>query len=251
MNNRESIIAKSVQLRQRLGEDTNSPIDIVTLVESIENITLVYYPMGNNISGMCIKQKDSFVIAINSAMSVGRQRFSLAHELYHVYYDDSMMAICARAIGGEQEIEQEANLFASYFLMPVGALEAKAEEYAKRNPDNKLTLYDIIRIEQYFGVSHKAAVIRLKDNENMVPGRFDEYYHSPVLRLAEAMGYNSKLYRPLPENQKYGTYGYYIHQAEQLLQKELISEGKYEELLLDAFRTDLVYGDEEDGEVFD
>ena len=43
------------------------------------------------------------------------------------------------------------------------------------------------------------------------------------------------------------TYGNYINQVEELYSKGLISNGKYEELLLDAFRTDLVYGDEEEG----
>ena len=43
------------------------------------------------------------------------------------------------------------------------------------------------------------------------------------------------------------TYGHYIHQAEQLISKGLISHGKYEELLLDAFRSDRVYGSEEGG----
>ncbi len=37
------------------------------------------------------------------------------------------------------------------------------------------------------------------------------------------------------------TFGKYIKIAEELRQKSLISKGKYEELLLDAFRSDIVY----------
>ena len=47
------------------------------------------------------------------------------------------------------------------------------------------------------------------------------------------------------------TYGRYIKQAEELLKRGLISDGKYEELLLEAFRADLVYGLEEVGELVD
>jgi len=43
------------------------------------------------------------------------------------------------------------------------------------------------------------------------------------------------------------TYGNYINQAEQVISKGLVSVGKYEELLLAAFRSDLVYGSEEEG----
>ena len=37
-------------------------------------------------------------------------------------------------------------------------------------------------------------------------------------------------------------FGKYIKIAEELKDKNLISKGKYEELLLDAFRGDIVYG---------
>jgi hypothetical protein len=36
-------------------------------------------------------------------------------------------------------------------------------------------------------------------------------------------------------------------QAKKLFEKDLISTGKYEQLLLSAFRPDLVYGDELEG----
>ena len=74
---------KAQELREKLGEDANSPIDIFSLANQIEGLTLVYYPLGKNISGMCVRDSEVRLIAINSTMSYGRQRFSLAHELYH------------------------------------------------------------------------------------------------------------------------------------------------------------------------
>ena len=65
------------------------------------------------------------------------------------------------------------------------------------------------------------------------------------------MGFNSDLYRPLPEEKQYRTYGHYIDQADQLLTRDIVSYGKYEELLLAAFRDDLVYGTGEGGELID
>lgn len=43
--------------------------------------------------------------------------------------------------------------------------------------------------------------------------------------------------------------GQYINLTEQLLENNRISQGKYEELLLDAFRYDIVYGLDEEGGV--
>lgn len=252
MIDKADLMTKAIQLRKRLGEDSSSPIDIFALAGSIENLTLVFYPMGVNLSGMCVKgDSGNCIIAINSAMSLGRQRYSLAHEFYHMYYDVAMVSLCAKKIGSGKDIEKKADFFASFFLMPADELEKKSNEFASRNNDHKLTLDDIIRIEQHFGVSHQAAVIRLKDSPYLNQRLVNKYLTSGVRHKAEMMGYDSKLYLPLPAEKQYKTYGLYIDQANRLLQNELISDGKYEELLLDAFRSDLVYGDDKGGDLID
>ena len=65
---------------------------------------------------------------------------------------------------------------------------------------------------------------------------------SNIISNALALGYDDTLYRPLPKSKTSITYGLYIKRAQELLQRGLISDGKYEELLLEAIRTDLVYG---------
>lgn len=44
---------KASNLRKKLGADGESPIDIFKLVQKIENLTLVFYGLGKNISGVC------------------------------------------------------------------------------------------------------------------------------------------------------------------------------------------------------
>ena len=252
MIDKADLMTKAIQLRKELGEDSNSPVDIFSLALNIEGLTLVYYPMGDNLSGMCIKGKSGdCVIAINSAMSLGRQRFSLAHEFYHLRYDDNMLSVCGKKIGDGKDIEKEADMFASYFLIPSAELECKSAQLAAKHEDGKLSLDDIIRLEQYFGASHQAMVIRLKESTYMNRAWVEDYLMSSVRNRAEMMGYSPELYRPLPAEKQYKTYGHYINQADQLLKKDLISNGKYEELLITAFRPDLVYGEEEDGDVVD
>lgn len=242
------LMTKAAMLRKEFGEDSDSPIDIFALAQRMKGLTIVYYPMGENLSGMCIKgQEKNNVIAINSSMTLGRQRYSLAHEFYHLYFDDNMVSVCAKKIGEGKEIEKEADMFASYFLMPNTSLALLAEEYANKNNDNQVSINDVISIEQYFGVSHQAAVYRLLHTPYLKKETADKYLITSVRNRAESLGYSSDLYRPSPENKKYMTYGNYIKQVEYLLEKELISIGKYEELLLEAFRTDLVFGDDEEG----
>ena len=253
MINRYKLMFQAAQLREEMGEDNNSPVDILALALNVEDLTIVYYPLGDKLSGICIKGKEgNNVIAMNSVMTLGRQRFTLAHEFYHLYYDDtSLVSVCSITSSPNNEVERSADMFASYFLMPEQALMRTAEKLTKDRPDHQLMLDDMIRIEQYFGISHKAAVYRLMDTAYLKKSTAETFLNISVKRTSEALGYDSALYRPMPEEKRYMTYGYYINQDKQVIEKGLVSSGKYEELLLDAFRADLVYGIEEEGEYID
>ena len=74
---------------------------------------------------------------------------------------------------------------------------------------------------------------------------------SNIIYQALLLGYDDTLYCPLPEEKARMTYGRYIKRAEELLDRGLISDGKYRELLLEAFRADLVYGLEDRSELID
>ena len=240
------LMTQASLLRAKLGEDGLSPINVFALAQSMEKLTIVFYPMGDNLSGMCIKgQDENALIAINSGMTIGRQRFSLAHEFYHLFYDDNMISVCAKKMN-----TQSADMFASYFLMPEAALIMQAEKLTKGVQGKHLTLDDVIHIEQFFEVSHQAAIYRLMHTIYLDEDEANEYLNLPVRSRAESLGLNSDLYKPSPVNERYKTYGNYINQAKQLFASKRISHGKYEELLLCAFRDDLVYGKEE-GDVID
>ncbi|MDY4067111.1 ImmA/IrrE family metallo-endopeptidase [Bullifex sp.] len=245
------LMTKAERLMKQLGEDNNSPVDIFALAQGIELLTIVYYPLGNKISGMCVKGAEGrCTIALNSSMTLGRQRFTLAHVFFHMFYDTNMKTICAKSIGTGCEIEKMADAFAAYFLMPRAALADKADNLISKH-EGKINLQDIIRIEQYFGVSHQTAVYQLNNCGYISRKELDDLLNISVKRQAEAMGFSSDLYLPLPKEKQYCTYGHYIKQADQLLNRDIISNGKYEELMLAAFRDDLVYGAEEGGELID
>jgi len=240
------ISTKAQSLRRELGEDLESSIDIISLAHTIPKLTLIYYPMGERISGMCIKNDGYPVIAINSAMSIGRQRFSLAHELFHLYFDESKHSVvCAKKIGGGNDIEKSADQFASYFLMPSVALESFIKKL-KSDSVKKIGIKEIVKLEQYFGVSRQALLYRLVGDHKLTLEEAEKFKDG-VISSAVNLGYDDVLYKPLPESKQYKTYGYYIEKAEELYEKDLVSTGKYEQLLLTAFRPDLVYGEEFEG----
>ncbi|MGN1405530.1 MAG: hypothetical protein ACI4WM_04625 [Erysipelotrichaceae bacterium] len=100
-------------------------------------------------------------------------------------------------------------------------------------------------------VSHQRAVYQLNNCGYISRTELNTLLSTSVRKLAEAMDYSSELYKPLSLNEQYSTYGYYFKQANELLNRGVISDDKYEELLLEAFRDDLVYGIEEGGELID
>lgn len=242
---------KAQELREMLGEDANSPVDIFSLVTQIERLTLVFYPLGKNISGMCVRDNEIQLIAINSTMSYGRQRFSLAHELYHLYFDDeSGFNVCSIKLSPKSENEKRADQFASYFLVPYKALRTAIKKAAGESP---LSIQHVIELEQYFGISHLAMLWRLVSEGYLSPDQLDDY-SCGVISAARKLGYDDKLYKPTPGDFQRRTYGYYLKQVEELRQRDLVSSGKIDELLLDAFRDDIAFGLDEDdqgGETID
>ncbi|MBT9776082.1 ImmA/IrrE family metallo-endopeptidase [Clostridium sp. MCC353] len=245
MKSAQELNSLALKLRREWGVDSYSPIDIFALVNGWreKNITIVRYPFSKRISGMCTRVNDDIIICVNSASSYGRQRFALAHELYHALYEKNMhRVVCEMRMGEDKEgSEREADQFASYLLMPYDALI----QYS----DGKTSwgLSDVIETEQFFQISHQAMVFRLAFDHLETEERLERYKTIAISREAAKLGYGKELYQPAPEEKRYFTTGEYIRKVEQMAERELISSGKREELLLDAYRADIVYNlDEEE-----
>jgi Zn-dependent peptidase ImmA (M78 family) len=244
------INANALSLRKQLGEDAYSPIDIFSVLSSIDDLTLVYYPLGRRISGMCLRDKDNKIIVINSEHTYGRQRFTAAHELCHIYFHENLRkVVCPAAFDEKDPAEIEANHFASYFLATYESLREFIEKRIQKD-ECHLSLEDIVRIEQYYGLSRQATLIRLI-REGYISEEQAAEMKRGVIKYARELGHDVSLYKPSSEERKAITLGKYVKLAESLREKELISEGLYEQYLLDAFRSDIVYGTAEDEERYD
>ena len=244
MRSAQELNSLALKTRKIWNEDTYSPIDIFAIINGWKDkkITLVKYPMSSRISGMCTKEKEDIVICINSATSYGRQRFTLAHELYHVLYEENLQrVICDMNMSGDKpESEQEADQFASYLLMPYDALLEYEEDRSK------WTIEKVIDAEQFFQISHQAMLHRLVRDGMLSNREADQYKTITVSMEAARLGYGKELYFPTEKNKQYFTTGEYIRKVEKLAEMDLISEGKKDELLLEAYRADIVYNYDEE-----
>jgi Zn-dependent peptidase ImmA (M78 family) len=236
----KDIMAKAKEARIKLGIQNQCFSNLSERVMFVEKLSLVYHPISKNISSICIKQgEEKGIIALNSAMTLGKQNFALAHALYHFFYDEMGTYICNASF--DVTSEEAANAFAGYFILPEDTVRTFVETILKRK-EGKLSIKDVIRIEQYFGVNHTAAMYQLSKYGYISNEDLECWSEEILIQEAENMGFRMDLYRPLPEEKQYGTYGHYIRQARKLYEQEQISNGQYEQLLTDAFREDMVYG---------
>ena len=249
----------AVELRRDWDLNPYSPIDLFSIVLSkLPDLTILFYPMSDSTSGMCIKNingidledlkegknqnKDDsaskdMVICINSNMSKGRQRFTLAHELYHLIFEEDKRNLIICETSNDDDSEIEANIFASYLIMTYEGLE----RYAKTNNLTEWTLEEIIRAEQYFQISHHAMLFRLREHEFIGSEECMKLRSVQIGYNARINGFSDSLYTPSNTDKKYFSLGKYIRLVEKAFNDNKISPGKRDELLLDAFRSDLTY----------
>jgi Zn-dependent peptidase ImmA (M78 family) len=234
----------ALSLRRLFGADGYSPLDIFSLVATKNDLSLVFYPFSENISGICIKNHEVKLIAINSKMTDGRQRFTIAHELYHLYFHEEIgKFVCSMDMSITKDpIEKEADQFASYFIVPYEALrDFITLKLGKKK--GGIQIEDVVCIEQTFKLSRQATLFRLLD-EGFLSQEKADLMKNGVKSSAVQLGYDIALYDHSKEDRMQYTLGRYVSLAQKLRKDEVISEGKLNELLLSAFRSDLVFGDE-------
>ncbi|MEF2655718.1 MAG: ImmA/IrrE family metallo-endopeptidase [Eggerthellaceae bacterium] len=229
------------ELRAHFNVNNLAPIDVFALSRTVPHLSTVLFPFGQAISGLCIKNERYSLVAINSTQTYGRQRFTLAHELYHLYFDkQSGTIICPSDSSRASNIEREADSFASFFLLPRLALknELVIHGISKDTPMNDGLLKGIFEIEQKYEISRGALLVRLEDEEAITPQQ-KTWLSSDIKRNARRLGFSTSLYERRQGSDAKKADGYYLDLISDLLANNVISRGKAKELLSDGFRDDI------------
>ena len=110
-----------------------------------------------------------------------------------------------------------------------------------------LTLGDVVYLEQFFGVSRRAMCWRLTDLRLMNREQGNRWCKN-VVQSARSLGRDTTLYKPTNESALLSDYA---EKAAEALEKDLITEARYEELLADADLFETVTGEAEEADVVD
>lgn len=133
--------------------------DIMLILDS--TALLIRSSLENTeLSGFSTFFDSVFVVFLNSSFSLGHERFTAAHELYHLCYDKEVIKTKKIIIDKNDENEEKAQIFAAEFLMPE---EGVRELFIKRVniPSNKMEPKHIVRLQNVFKVSYAAMLKRL------------------------------------------------------------------------------------------
>lgn len=206
---------------------SNEPVNTKTALRQL-NIMTVYSPLSDNIFGLSLMTQDrkNRFMLVNSNMTRGAQHFTVAHELYHLYFDENPHPhLCNQPF--TDPAERSANLFASALLMPKDGivLSIPTEELKKK----EIGVDTLLRLEYLYGISHKTMIVRLKELHVIKPTYADFLNGLAITKEAALRGYDGKLYRKGDgERMIIGDFG---SKARKLFEEEKISEGHYLELL--------------------
>lgn len=194
-----------------------------------------FRPLDDDISGMAIKiqhegeQQAHRFMLINTNDVYCKQRFTACHEFYHLLYQQNFSKSVddSEYSRTKEREERNANIFASFLLLPEAGLKMLAPVEEQRK--DRITLGTILKLEQHFRCSRATLLYRLKDlgwiSEELISS-----YIENVKRSANEYGYNTSLYESTGITEICGDYNI---KARGLFDKGLISRSKYVSLIDD------------------
>lgn len=210
------------------GYSTSEPIIIKTLLMKLRILTM-FRPLSENAYGLSTRsadKEDKFIL-VNSESSRGRQHFTIAHELYHLFIDENPQPHICRKDGKKDRTEIMADAFASALLMPIeGVIKAVPnEEIVNRS----VSLATVFSLEQYFRVSHQSMLYRLRRLGLISEDILQSMLSIKIREVAPLYGiFDMSLYDKGNEGVFLSDYGIRV---KHLFDKEKISESHYIQLM--------------------
>jgi Zn-dependent peptidase ImmA (M78 family)/DNA-binding XRE family transcriptional regulator len=180
--------AEEVRSSLRLGL---GPVGDLDSVCELLGITVYRAELGEDlsrtVSGAFLNHPDlGLSILVNLAMTPGRRRFTVAHELAHaLFHSGERRYVVSTAVKDPRE--RFADTFAGEFLMPTEGVRRVMEEqgFGPRIEDAA----EVIHLQRFYGVSFVTALVRLRQARFLNQARFDEFKVVRPVVLARALGY--------------------------------------------------------------
>lgn len=185
---------EAIEIGEKIGEEERQrlqlgayPVRDMTELLETQGIRILTISMDEEISGVFMgDQEIGLAIFTNPNHHSLRHTFTLAHEYCHILTDRDRQTVVSSQKTEKDLIEVRANAFAAAFLLPkIGVLRffeasgktgyarnylttsggsiISAAEQRKPLKAAKIQMYDIVHLQNHYGVSWEAAVYRLQN----------------------------------------------------------------------------------------
>jgi Zn-dependent peptidase ImmA (M78 family)/DNA-binding XRE family transcriptional regulator len=180
--------AEEVRSSLRLGLGSVGDIDSVCEMLGVTVYRAILgADLSTTISGAFLNHPEvGLSILVNLAMTPGRRRFTIAHELAHALFHSADRRYVVSTASKDPR-ERFADTFAGEFLMPVEGVRRVMEEQGFGPRIDDVT--EVIHLQRYFGVSFITALVRLRQAKTLTQARFDQFKLVRPVVLARALGY--------------------------------------------------------------
>ncbi len=216
----------AVEFRNRYGYNSSEPIDLISLLQQLDIITV--FRKCEDFSGLSIKEGNNLFILVNATHAIGRQNFTICHEIYHLFFDMSFKTHKCNIehFPEKDKNERMADIFASHLLIPEDGIARMVPD--EEDGRDKISLATLLKIEHTYKCSRKALLKQLLKMK-YISKEFEMQHSQNVKVGAIQHGYSKDLYEEGTEKALLGTYG---SLANKLYNEGKISEGHFNELMM-------------------
>lgn len=136
---------------------------IIDILDVLENEAFfIRKPLeSKEVSGFSTYFEGKFIVMLNSNFTLGRERYTGAHELYHIMCNQDILKKEKLIEDSKyQEEDRRADIFAAEFLMPEDYVKELFYKLVDIEP-NKVEVRHVVRLNNELKVSYKAMLKRL------------------------------------------------------------------------------------------
>jgi Zn-dependent peptidase ImmA (M78 family) len=149
---------------EKLGLSSHPALLLTSILEKECGLPIFYLELPDGASAISLISNGSAAICVNSRDTPWRQRFDIAHEMFHIIHQSANTTACGTS--DDQYIEKLANAFAAGLLLPQRMIENEIDILRKAG---NIDIVALVAMACNMGVSLPALIWRLVNIRRMKP----------------------------------------------------------------------------------